>query len=53
MPSRTDRFGFGNEVNTIKEAWSQGGAMAATAAVAPRLLNKPVMSAILPAKSIG
>jgi alkanesulfonate monooxygenase SsuD/methylene tetrahydromethanopterin reductase-like flavin-dependent oxidoreductase (luciferase family) len=34
------RFGFGNEVNTIKEAWSKGGAMAATAAVAPRLLNE-------------
>jgi alkanesulfonate monooxygenase SsuD/methylene tetrahydromethanopterin reductase-like flavin-dependent oxidoreductase (luciferase family) len=34
------RFGFGNEVNTIKEAWSQGGALAATAAVAPRLLNE-------------
>ena len=34
------RFGFGSEVNTIKEAWAKGGAMAATAAVAPRLLGE-------------
>jgi alkanesulfonate monooxygenase SsuD/methylene tetrahydromethanopterin reductase-like flavin-dependent oxidoreductase (luciferase family) len=32
------RFGFGDEVNAIKEAWSAGGAMAASTAVAPRLL---------------
>src|ERR1700691_4445531 len=34
------RFGFGDEVNAIKEAWTAGGAMAATQAVAPRLLGE-------------
>jgi alkanesulfonate monooxygenase SsuD/methylene tetrahydromethanopterin reductase-like flavin-dependent oxidoreductase (luciferase family) len=34
------RFGFGSEVNAIKEAWATGGAAAATAAVAPRLLSE-------------
>jgi len=34
------RFGFNDEVNRIKEAWASGGAQAATAAVAPRLLNE-------------
>ena len=34
------RYGFGDEVNTIREAWSQGGAKAATAAVAPRMLTE-------------
>ncbi|MBF6558663.1 MAG: LLM class flavin-dependent oxidoreductase [Candidatus Binataceae bacterium] len=34
------RFGFGDEVKAIKEAWSAGGAMAATQAVAPRLLGE-------------
>ncbi|MGH7934801.1 MAG: LLM class flavin-dependent oxidoreductase [Candidatus Binataceae bacterium] len=34
------RFGFGDEVNRIKEAWSSGGSQAATAAVAPRMLDE-------------
>jgi len=34
------RFGFGDEVNRIKEAWTAGGAKAGTEAVAPRLLNE-------------
>jgi len=34
------RFGFGDEVNRIKEAWNAGGAKAGTEAVAPRLLNE-------------
>ncbi len=34
------RFGFGAEVNAIKEAWNAGGAKAGTEAVAPRLLNE-------------
>jgi len=34
------RFGFGSEVNVIKEAWAKGGAAAGTEAVAPRLLGE-------------
>jgi alkanesulfonate monooxygenase SsuD/methylene tetrahydromethanopterin reductase-like flavin-dependent oxidoreductase (luciferase family) len=34
------RFGFGNEVNRIKEAWASGGAKAGTDAVAPKLLGE-------------
>ena len=34
------RFGFGDEVNRIKEAWTVGGAKAGTEAVAPRLLDE-------------
>lgn len=34
------RFGFGDEVNRVKEAWTAGGAKAGTEAVAPRLLNE-------------
>lgn len=34
------RFGFRDEVERIKEAWAAGGAQAATAAVAPRLLDE-------------
>ncbi|HKV55575.1 MAG TPA: LLM class flavin-dependent oxidoreductase [Candidatus Binataceae bacterium] len=34
------RFGFGAEVNRIKEAWAGGGAKAATEAVAPAFLNE-------------
>lgn len=34
------RFGFGSEVNAIKEAWAKGGAAAGTEAVAPRLLGE-------------
>jgi alkanesulfonate monooxygenase SsuD/methylene tetrahydromethanopterin reductase-like flavin-dependent oxidoreductase (luciferase family) len=33
------RFGFGDEVKKIKEAWDQGGAKAGTAAVAPKLTD--------------
>jgi len=34
------RFGFGNEVNRIKEAWASGGAKAGTEAVAPKLVDE-------------
>jgi alkanesulfonate monooxygenase SsuD/methylene tetrahydromethanopterin reductase-like flavin-dependent oxidoreductase (luciferase family) len=34
------RFGFGNEVNRIREAWAAGGAKAGTEAVDPKLLNE-------------
>jgi F420-dependent oxidoreductase-like protein len=34
------RYGFGDEVNRIKQAWSAGGAKAGSEAVAPRLLNE-------------
>jgi F420-dependent oxidoreductase-like protein len=34
------RYGFGEEVNRIKQAWSSGGSKAATAAVTPALLNE-------------
>jgi alkanesulfonate monooxygenase SsuD/methylene tetrahydromethanopterin reductase-like flavin-dependent oxidoreductase (luciferase family) len=34
------RFGFGSEVNRIKEAWASGGAKAGTDAVAPKLLGE-------------
>jgi alkanesulfonate monooxygenase SsuD/methylene tetrahydromethanopterin reductase-like flavin-dependent oxidoreductase (luciferase family) len=34
------RFGFGNEVNRIKEAWASGGAKAGTDAVAPKLVDE-------------
>src|SRR5260370_1003338 len=34
------RFGFGNEVNRIKEAWASGGAKAGTEAVAPKLADE-------------
>ncbi|HUA34598.1 MAG TPA: LLM class flavin-dependent oxidoreductase [Candidatus Binataceae bacterium] len=34
------RFGFGDDVAKIKEAWSAGGAKAGTDAVAPKLMNE-------------
>jgi len=34
------RFGFGDDVKKIREAWGQGGAKAGTAAVSPRLTNE-------------
>ncbi len=34
------RFGFGSEVNRIKEAWASGGAKAGTDAVAPKLADE-------------
>ena len=34
------RFGFGVEVNRIKEAWASGGAKAGTEAVAPKLADE-------------
>ncbi len=34
------RFGFGDEVAKIKEAWSAGGAKAGTEAVSPKLLTE-------------
>ncbi len=34
------RFGFGEDVRKIREAWDQGGAKAATAAVSPRLTDE-------------
>ncbi len=34
------RFGFGDDVKKIREAWAQGGAKAGTAAVSPRLINE-------------
>ncbi|MGH8010912.1 MAG: LLM class flavin-dependent oxidoreductase [Candidatus Binataceae bacterium] len=34
------RYGFGEEVNRIKEAWSSGGSQAGTAAVTPKLRNE-------------
>lgn len=34
------RFGFGDDVRKIKEAWAQGGAKAAGAAVSPRLTQE-------------
>ncbi|MGH7918264.1 MAG: LLM class flavin-dependent oxidoreductase, partial [Candidatus Binataceae bacterium] len=34
------RYGFGEEVNRIKEAWNTGGAKTATGAVTPRLVNE-------------
>jgi hypothetical protein len=33
------RFGYGDQVNHIKEAWAAGGAKAGTEAVAPKLLD--------------
>jgi len=34
------RYGFGDEVNRIKEAWAAGGAKGGTEAVAPKLLGE-------------
>jgi alkanesulfonate monooxygenase SsuD/methylene tetrahydromethanopterin reductase-like flavin-dependent oxidoreductase (luciferase family) len=34
------RFGFGNEINRIREAWAAGGATAGTEAVEAKLLNE-------------
>jgi alkanesulfonate monooxygenase SsuD/methylene tetrahydromethanopterin reductase-like flavin-dependent oxidoreductase (luciferase family) len=34
------RFGFGDNVNQIKEAWNSGGAKAGTAAVSDKLMNE-------------
>ncbi len=34
------RFGFGDDVAKIKEAWNSGGAKAGTDAVAPKLMNE-------------
>jgi alkanesulfonate monooxygenase SsuD/methylene tetrahydromethanopterin reductase-like flavin-dependent oxidoreductase (luciferase family) len=34
------RFGFGDNVNQIKEAWNSGGAKAGTAAVSEKLMNE-------------
>ena len=34
------RFGFGDDVANIKEAWNTGGAKAGTDAVAPKLMNE-------------
>lgn len=34
------RFGFGDDVRRIREAWASGGSKAGTAAVSPRLLDE-------------